>query len=75
MKKEGESNNEKKENKQVCKNEEIKNENTTINDLDELYSKYLIEDLDFLSQSSNDDIDTKMNKMINIIKKEEILII
>ena len=50
-------------------NEEIKNENTTINDLDELYSKYLIEDLDFLSQSSNDDIDIKMNKMINIIKR------
>ena len=49
--------------------EEMKNDDTLLNDLDETYSKYLIGDLDFLSQSSGDDIDTKMNKMINMIKQ------
>ena len=49
--------------------EENKVEETTLNDLDENYSKYHIDDLDFLSQSSNDDIEAKMNKMLNLIKK------
>ena len=72
MKKYGDSNQHKKEkidNKQENNKEDFKNEDTTLNDLDELYSKYIIDDIDFLSKSSNDDIDTKMNKMINIIKK------
>ena len=51
--------------------EDIKNNDSTLNDLNEFYSKYIIDDIDFLSQSSNDDIDTKMNKMINKIKKGE----
>ena len=38
-------------------------------DIDERYEKYRIEDLDFISQSSNEDIETKMNKMIQIKKK------
>ena len=72
MKKYGDSSQHKKEkidNKQENNKEDFKNEDTTLNDLDELYSKYIIDDIDFLSKSSNDDIDTKMNKMINIIKK------
>ena len=50
-------------------NEENKIEEPTLNDLEEHYSKYLIDDLDFLSQSSIDDVDTKMNKMLSLIKK------
>ena len=67
MKKEGVvsiNNNEEKNNK-----EEINNEDTILKDLDETYSKYIIDDISFLSHSSNDDIDTQMNKMLNIIKK------
>ena len=60
----------KKNDKQNEENkEENKNDDTLLNDLDETYSKYIIGDIDFLSQSSNDDIETKMNKMINIIKQ------
>ena len=33
------------------------------------YEKYRVEDIDFYSQSSNDDIETKMNKMIEIKRK------
>ena len=40
-----------------------------LEDLDEYYSKYLIDDIDFLDPSSIDeDIDTKMNKMIEKMK-------
>ena len=46
-----------------------KNIASSINDLDETYSKYIIDDQGFISQSSSDDIETKMNKMIEIIKK------
>ena len=46
------------------KEENIFNE-STLNDLNEFYSKYVIDDIDFLSQSSNDDINAKMNNMIN----------
>ena len=63
--KDKEENNKEKNNKEENKNDEM-----TLNDLDELYSKYLMDDIDFLSQSSNDDIETKMNKMINLMKKE-----
>ena len=42
---------------------------SSINDLDETYQKYRIDDQGFISQSSSDDIVTKMNKMIEIIKK------
>ena len=49
--------------------EEYKIDDTILNDSEEHYSKYIIDDIDFLSQSSSGDIDTKMNKMINIIKK------
>ena len=38
---------------------------STLNDLNEFYSKYVIDDIDFLSQSWNDDINYKMNNMIN----------
>ena len=66
MKKEDES---MKKNEEKNNKEETKNEETILNDLEEPYSKFLIEDIDFLSQSSNDDIDTKLNKMLDIIKK------
>ena len=66
MKKEDES---MKKNEEKNNKEENKNEETILNDLEEPYSKFLIEDIDFLSQSSNDDIDTKLNKMLDIIKK------
>jgi hypothetical protein len=46
----------------------IKNEISSISDLDETYSKYIIDDQGIISQSSSDDIETKMNKMIEIIK-------
>jgi hypothetical protein len=46
-----------------------KNIASSINDLDETYSKYIIDDQGFISQSSSDDIETKMNKMIELIKK------
>ena len=39
------------------------------NNIDESYSKYMIDDLDFISKSSKEDIETKMNKMIDEIKK------
>ena len=52
----------------------MKSNNTNgkiLEDLDEYYSKYLIEDIDFLDPSSIDeDIDTKMKKMIEKRKNE-----
>ena len=38
-------------------------------DIDTIYEQYRIEDIDFISQSSNEDIDSKVNKMIQIKKK------
>jgi len=46
-----------------------KNEVSSISDLDETYSKYIIDDQDIISPSSSEDIEFKMNKMIEIIKK------
>ena len=46
-----------------------KNEVSSISDLDETYSKYIIDDQDIISPSSSEDIEIKMNKMIEIIKK------
>ena len=37
--------------------------------LEEKYEKYRVEDLDFISQSSNEDIEEKINKMIELRKK------
>jgi len=47
-----------------------KNKSSSISDIDidETYSKYIIDDQG-ISQSSSDDIEIKMNKMIEIIKK------
>ena len=50
--------------KKTKEEEDEKNE-----DIDTKYEKYRIEDLDFISQSSNEDIESKMNKMIQIKKK------
>ena len=44
-------------------------EEDKLDDLDNMYEKYRVEDIDFISQSSSDDIETKMNKMIEIKKK------
>ena len=45
-------------------------EDEKYDDLDTKYEKYRIEDIDFISQSSNEeDIESKMNKMIQIKKK------
>ena len=44
-------------------------EDEKYNDLEIKYGKYRIEDFDLYSQSSNEDIETKMNKMIQIKKK------
>ena len=56
------------ENTKPQNKEEEKNSIILDNISDENYSKYIMNDSDFFSQSSNDDIETKMNKMINIIK-------
>ena len=37
--------------------------------LEKKYEKYRVEDLDFISQSSNEDIEEKINKMIELRKK------
>ena len=58
-----------KKSDKLLKDENKEESNLNETTLNDFYSKYIIEDLDFLSQSSNDDIDTKMNKMINKIKK------
>lgn len=58
----------KDENTKPENKEEEKNSIILDNISDENYSKYIINDSDFFSQSSNDDIETKMNKIINIIK-------
>ena len=58
----------KDENTKPQNKEEEKNSIILDDISDENYSKYIINDSDFFSQSSNDDIETKMNKMINIIK-------
>ena len=52
--------------KEINKNKEenIFND-STLNDLNEFYSKYVIDDIDFLSQSSDNDINAKMNNMIS----------
>ena len=47
----------------------INKEEDKLDDLDNMYEKYRVEDIDFISQSSSDDIETKMNKMIEIKKK------
>ena len=49
--------------------EDNKNDTIPSNTLDENYSKFIIDDSDFISKSSNEDIETKMNKMIEQIKK------
>ena len=50
--------------------EENKISDSTLNDLNGNYSKYVVEDIDCLFESSNEDIDTKMNKIINKRKNE-----
>ena len=69
MKKEGDESiniHEKENNK-----EEIKSQDTILKDLNESYSKYIIDDIssNFLSQSFNDDIETKITKKIDLRKK------
>ena len=44
-------------------------EDEKYDDIDTIYEQYRIEDIDFISQSSNEDIESKMNKMIQIKKK------
>ena len=48
------------------------NNNTvkTLKDIDDYYDQYLMEDIDFLESSNDEDINTKMNKMIANMKKE-----
>ena len=58
----------KKDEINISNKEENKYNDSTLNDLNEFYSKYIIEDIDLFSQSSNEDIDKKINKMINKIK-------
>ena len=51
--------------------EENRISDSTLNDLNGNYSKYIVEDIDCLFESSNEDIDTKMNNIINKRKKED----
>ena len=44
-------------------------EDEKYDDIDTIYEQYRIEDIDFISESSNEDIDSKMNKLIQIKKK------
>ena len=52
-----------KKNKKDKKNEDF--EDAKIQD-EESYSRYRVDDIDFISQTSEEDIETKMNKMIEI---------
>ena len=51
--------------------EENKISDSTFIDFNGNYSKYIVEDIDCFFESSNEDIDTKMNNIINKRKKED----